>query len=148
VHQVLGVQKVGDNMQGAELLQTIIEDQEKAELYLIRGTRDNSRFARAVAIAESCMNDQQKTLIAARREIEKKKYGNKRHWVIKTQFVYNKLAEERGLKNTWLSESQIKRQWKNFIFTVSELAARLEEPPKKATRKKSPQRLAKKRDKL
>jgi dTDP-4-dehydrorhamnose reductase len=59
-------------MQGAELLQTIIEDQEKAELYLIRGTRDNSRFARAVAIAESCMNDQQKTLIAARREIEKK----------------------------------------------------------------------------
>lgn len=128
-------------MQGEELLQEIIKDMETAEKYLISAITDNSRFARAVAIVEDNISEQGKTLIMARREIEKKKYGNKRHWVIKTQFIYNKMAEEQGLSNTWLSESKIKRDWKNYIFMVSEVAARLEEKPKKK-RKKSVKRVA------
>ena len=134
-------------MQGEELLQEIIKDMETAEKYLISAIADNSRFARAVAIVEDNISKQGKTLIMARREIEKKKYGNKRHWVIKTQFIYNKLAEEQGLSNTWLSESKIKRDWKNYIFMVSEVAARLEDKPKKK-RKKSVKRVASRGDKI
>lgn len=134
-------------MQGEELLQEIIKDMETAEKYLISAIPDNSRFARAVAIVEDNISEQGKTLIMARREIEKKKYGNKRHWVIKTQFIYNKLAEEQGLSNTWLSESKIKRDWKNYIFMVSEVAARLEDKPKKK-RKKSVKRVACHGDKI
>lgn len=134
-------------MQGEELLQEIIKDMETAEKYLISAIPDNSRFARAVAIVEDNISEQGKTLIMARREIEKKKYGNKRHWVIKTQFIYNKMAEEQGLSNTWLSESKIKRDWKNYIFMVSEVAARLEEKPKKK-RKKSVKRVASRGDKI
>lgn len=134
-------------MQGEELLQEIINDMETAEKYLISAIADNSRFSRAVAIVEDNISEQGKTLIRARREIEKKKYGNKRHWVIKTQFIYNKLAEEQGLSNTWLSESKIKRDWKNYIFMVSEVAARLEDKPKKK-RKKSVKRVASRGDKI
>ncbi|MBQ2136753.1 MAG: hypothetical protein II430_02260 [Selenomonas sp.] len=134
-------------MQGEELLQEIIKDMETAEKYLISAIADNSRFSRAVAIVEDNISEQGKTLIRARREIEKKKYGNKRHWVIKTQFIYNKLAEEQGLSNTWLSESKIKRDWKNYIFMVSEVAARLEDKPKKK-RKKSVKRVASRGDKI
>ena len=134
-------------MQGEELLQEIIKDMETAEKYLISAIADNSRFSRAVAIVEDNISEQGKTLIRARREIEKKKYGNKRHWVIKTQFIYNKMAEEQGLSNTWLSESKIKRDWKNYIFMVSEVAARLEDKPKKK-RKKSVKRVASHGDKI
>lgn len=134
-------------MQGEELLQEIIKDMETAEKYLISAIADNSRFSRAVSIVEDNISEQGKTLIRARREIEKKKYGNKRHWVIKTQFIYNKLAEEQGLSNTWLSESKIKRDWKNYIFMVSEVAARLEDKPKKK-RKKSVKRVACHGDKI
>jgi hypothetical protein len=134
-------------MQDQELLIEIIKDQETAEKYLISAITDNSRFARAVAIVEDNISEQGKTLIRARREIEKKKYGNKRHWVIKTQFIYNKMAEEQGLSNTWLSESKIKRDWKNYIFMVSEVAARLEDKPKKK-RKKSVKRVASRGDKI
>jgi hypothetical protein len=65
--------------------------------------------------------------LAARRELEKeKKYGNSRHWVIKTQFIFNRLAEKNHLAVDWLSESKIKREWKSLIFLVSEIYARID----------------------
>ena len=40
-------------------------------------------------------------------------------------FIYNRLAEEKDLENTWLSESKIKRDWRRYVKLVSEIAVRI-----------------------
>lgn len=114
-----------------EIRKKIEQDRENAEKYLLSGARDNTRCARAVDLLEKELDSTSRCLLDARRELEKKReYKSRCHWVIKTQFIYNRLAEERGLKCTWISESKIKRQWKQYINIVSEMAIRLDERQK------------------
>ena len=102
-----------------------------AEKYLLAGAKDKTRFSRAVALFEKELNSTSRCLLDSRRELEKKReYKSRCHWVIKTQFIYNRLAEERGLQVTWISESKIKRQWKQYINIISEIAIRLDERQK------------------
>lgn len=113
--------------QGIKILQMIEQDKEKAERYLLGGAKDKSPYAQAVEIVEETLSPTEKCLLDSRREIEKsRKYKSRRHWVIKTQFVYNRLSEERGLNCTWVSESKIKRQWRYYVGLVAEIAIRLE----------------------
>ena len=113
-------------MSEEKILKQIEKDIDQAEQYLIAGPTDKSKFSRAVVVVEKNISAQGQLLISARRESEKKKYGNnKRKWVIKTQFIYNKLAEAQGIENNWLSESKIKREWRRYVFLVAEVAARL-----------------------
>lgn len=110
-----------------EILKKIEQDKESAEKYLLSGERDKSSYARAVALFEKELTPTSRCLLDARRELERKReYKSRRHWVIKTQFIYNKLAEKRGLSCTWVSESKIKRQWQHYITLVSEIAIRLD----------------------
>ena len=110
-----------------KILHRIEQDKETAEKYLLAGAKDKSRFSRAVAMVEKDLTDNDRCLLDARREIEKsRKYKSRRHWVIKTQFMFNKLAEERGLSCTWISESKIKREWRYYVGIVAEIAIRLD----------------------
>lgn len=111
--------------QTEQIIEQIENDIDQAERYLVTGNNDGTKFALATAIVESYLSEQGKILLAARREIENKKYGRKRNWVIKTQFIYNRLAEEKDLENTWLSESKIKRDWRRYVMLVAEIAVRI-----------------------
>lgn len=114
-----------------KVLHQIEQDKIEAEKYLLSGIKDGSRFSRAVAIVENELPPTEKCLLAARREIEKsRKYKSRRHWVIKTQFIYNRLAEENHLSCTWISESKIKREWRYYVSLVAEIAIRLDERQK------------------
>lgn len=109
-----------------DILQKIEEDRERAEKYLLSGRLDKSNFARAVVMVESELSPAEKCLLESRREIEKdRKYKSRSHWVIKTQFTYNKFAEQRGLSVSWISESKIKREWRAMISRVAEIAVRM-----------------------
>ena len=109
-----------------QILKKIEEDKETAEKYLLSGEKDNSSYARAVAIVEEVLSPAEKCLLESRREIERnRKYKSRRHWVIKTQFIYNKLAEQQGLSCSWISESKIKRSWRGLISRVAEIAVRI-----------------------
>lgn len=114
-----------------EILKKIEQDKEIAEKYLLSGAKDNSRYARAVALFERELNPTGRCLLDSRRELEKKReYKSRRHWVIKTQFIYNRLAEEKKLSCTWISESKIKRQWLHYVSLVAEIAIRLDDVQK------------------
>lgn len=113
------------------ILRQIEQDKEIAEKYLLSGAKDNSRFARAVALLEKDLNPTSRCLLESRRELEKKReYKSRRHWVIKTQFIYNRLAEENHLSCTWISESKIKREWRYYVNLIAEIAIRLDERQK------------------
>jgi hypothetical protein len=113
------------------ILRQIDHDKIESEKYLLSGAKDGSRFSRAVEIVEHELTQTEKCLLAARREIEKsRKYRSRRHWVIKTQFIYNRLAEEKKLSCTWISESKIKREWRYYVSLVAEIAIRLDEVQK------------------
>lgn len=109
-----------------KILQQIEADKIAAEKTLLTADAKDARFMQAVKLFESELNEYEQCLLDARREIEKnRKYKSRRHWVIKTQFIFNKMAEERHLSSAWISESKIKREWKRYIETVSEIAIRL-----------------------
>lgn len=109
-----------------DILQEIEEDKVKSEKYLISGQLDKSKYARAVGMIESNLSPAERCLLDARREIEKnRRYKSRRQWVIKTQFIYNKFAEQRGLSASWVSESKIKREWRAMIYRVAEIAVRM-----------------------
>jgi hypothetical protein len=113
------------------ILRQIEQDKIEAEKYLLSAAKDGSRYSRAVEIVEHELTQTEKCLLAARREIEKsRKYRSRRHWVIKTQFIYNRLAEEKNLSCTWISESKIKRQWLHYVSLVAEIAIRLDDVQK------------------
>ncbi len=110
-----------------KILSKITQDNQTAEEYLLSGKIDQSKFCRAVAVVESSLTKMEQCLLDARREIEKdRKYKSRKHWVIKTQFVYNTLAEKRGLIPCWISESKTKRVWQYLVHLVAEVAARIE----------------------
>ncbi len=110
-----------------EILKKIEQDKETAEKYLLSGERNKTKFSRAVVMLENELSPIGVCLLESRRELEKsRKYKSGRHWVIKTQFIYNKLAEQRGLECVWLSESKIKRQWQAYVNIISEMAIRLD----------------------
>lgn len=112
--------------EATKILQQIEEDKIAAEKTLLTADAKDARFMHAVKLFESELNEYEQCLLDARREIEKnRKYKSRRHWVIKTQFIFNKMAEERHLSSAWISESKIKREWKRYIETVSEIAIRL-----------------------
>lgn len=114
-----------------EILKKIEQDKETAEKYLLSGARNKTKFSRAVVMFEKELSPVGLCLLESRRELEKsRKYKSGRHWVIKTQFIYNKLSEQRGLECVWLSESKIKRQWRYYVSIVSEIAIRLDEKQK------------------
>lgn len=114
------------NAKMVDYMKIIEQDENMAEEYFVSGQRDGTNFAKAAEIVESDLSELAKCLLDARRELEKhRKYKSRRHWVIKTQFIYNRLAEERGIKVTWLSESKIKREWRHYVKTVEEIAVRL-----------------------
>lgn len=110
-----------------KILQQIEHDKKESEKYLLSGKKDGSRFSRAVVLFEKELSPVGLCLLESRRELEKsRKYKSGRHWVIKTQFIYNKLSEQRGLECVWLSESKIKRQWQAYVNIISEMAIRLD----------------------
>lgn len=112
---------------GEKIFAQIAKEQEQAEKYLLAGAKDKSRYSRAVAIVENRLAGEEKIILDSRRELEHdRKYKSRRHWVIKTQFIFNRIAEEKGLPVCWLSESKIKRVWRHIVIVTTEVAARLE----------------------
>ena len=60
--------------QAEQIIEQIENDIDQAENYLVTGINDGTKFALAAAIVESYLSEQGKVLLAARREIENKKY--------------------------------------------------------------------------
>lgn len=119
-------------MNGEEIFRQIEAEKVTAEKYLLSGPVDRSAFSQAVAIVEERLTEGEKYLLDSRRRIEQdRRYKSRRHWVIKTQFVYNQLTESGGYSCTWISESKIKREWRGMVSLVAEVAARISMSKKK-----------------
>lgn len=109
---------------GQRILQEIEQDEKTAARYLLEGTKDNSRFSKAVTIVEKYATKKEQAFIDARRAVSMKSKDYSR-WVVKTQLNFSRLMEKRCGKQVWESEAQLKRRWKYLVRLVAEVAARL-----------------------
>lgn len=90
------------------------------------------RWLRAVRLVEEVMSMEERIFLTARRRAAHERGRNPRGrpgWVVATQHKYFSLMEQEKRANTvkkfWLSESQVKRHWKEIITRTVEIFLRL-----------------------
>lgn len=109
-----------------QMMERIRSDRREAEkALLMEQTNKIDQQAAALVLRNTSRKD--RCLIYARRAAQKMR-KSRGGWVIQTQLQYIHKAETAGFKNEkdlYLSESQIKRKWKQLVELTADIAGRI-----------------------
>lgn len=110
----------------SQILKEIKEDRRSAEKALL-GENTNNCTGMAAELVLDNVKKEDRCLIFARRAAQKIR-NSRGGWVIQTQLQYIHQAELAGITNEkelYLSESQVKRKWKQLVTLTAEVAGRI-----------------------